>query len=140
MFGTTGAAQAHTGGMIGGLPQSRQIPTAALPYLPRYHSGKLRSNELAAVLTRDETVLTGRQTQSLGAMMRGMAGMQGGGDMKVEVINQNGSQVEVQQKRQGGKVTAKVMIKNAILDDLSSNGELAQAMQDVYGLNRMGRK
>lgn len=132
----TGAAVNHSGGGAN-KPASRSIPSWMVGSAPRFHNG-LRANELVSVLERDEVVLNRKQQARAMGLVNGLASMAGGGDgMKVEVINQNGSQIQVEKKQNNGRMTARVLVKNMLMDDLSNNGELAQMMQDMYGLNRM---
>ncbi|MFC7399593.1 tape measure protein [Chelatococcus sp. GCM10030263] len=62
----------------------------------------------------------------------------GGGGIEVNVINQNGSDVQTQTTQTPSGTRLDVMVKGVIARDFSSNGPLAQQFQKRYGVSRMG--
>ncbi len=67
------ASQMHSGGLVGRDGTAISVPAHLFDHAPRFHSG-LKSDELAAVLQRGESVLTARDTKRAVA-----AGSAGGG-------------------------------------------------------------
>lgn len=137
LTGTSTAKVNHAGGGASKLGSSRSVPNWMISGAPRFHSG-LRANEMLSVLERDEVVMNRSQQGRLAGMVGGLAQMSGGGNMDVQILNQNGSQIGVE-KKQGanGKMTARVLVTNMLLDDISQNGEIARALQGLYGMDRM---
>jgi tape measure domain-containing protein len=65
----------HSGGGVGSHRAGRMMPAAAFANAPKFHSGRsgLRGDELTAILKRNETVLTSRQTNSAINLIDGLA-------------------------------------------------------------------
>lgn len=115
-----GAAVAHAGWVVGSgsAPGTRYVDPAVFANAPRYHSGGIAGDEVAAILQKGERVIP-----------------RGGGEPNVNVViqNESGARVErpqAQRNSQGG-IDLKVMIRDVVKSEMGSGG-----MDDV--MSRFG--
>jgi hypothetical protein len=113
------AAEAHSGGIIGGSGVYRSVSPAAFMSAPRFHLG---SDEVPAILQRGERVVP-----------RG-----GGGNppavVNVHVNNQAGVDVQQQTSRnRSGGADVRVMIRNAVASDLAG-GAFDSILSSRHGI------
>jgi lambda family phage tail tape measure protein len=138
----TGAADANTmaglwhgGGVLGtDQPARRQaMPASTWANAPRLHTGRMNSDEYAAILQRGESVLTPGQMRQLAP-----AGSGGGTQVMLDlkVINQSGTPVQASARRDGNSIEVLLTaVKDAVADDIGSGqGNVSQALQGRYGL------
>ena len=62
--GISGGASIHTGGRAGDMPINRYVPAPVFDNAPRFHQG-LADNEIAAILQKDEVVLSKQNVAEL---------------------------------------------------------------------------
>ncbi|ACB80830.1 phage tape measure protein [Methylorubrum populi BJ001] len=133
----------HEGGIAGAGSSTRTFPLSVLQGAPRFHKGNLGlgPDEIPAILQRGEPVLSRRTAKNLSNAIGTLSEMSGGGgEMTVNVHPPAGTTPQVQKKRTQTGQSADVFIRSVIGADLAGNGPLAQALQDMYGLNRMSGK
>lgn len=121
-------ATAHSGWSVGKgkAPGSRLVGPSAFDGAPRFHSG-VRNNEIAAILEKNETVLTKGQSKQAAAMLGSMGMNGGGGNVEVNVFNNSGADVQKQTSRSGGKTITDIIIGevNRGIGDGKLNGSMA---------------
>lgn len=127
---------AHTGATVGrDAPTfARMMPVSTWDRAPRLHSGRLNSDEYAAILQRDESVLTPGQMRMLAPAGRSSAAQV---NVDLKVINQTGTPVQATTRRgsDGGLEVLLTAVKAAVADDLASGqGDITSALQGRYGL------
>lgn len=143
----------HTGGMATAHGTSRSLPAWVWNAAPRFHSGRipgLAANEVPAILTDDEEVLTSSHprhrwnvNQAMNDNWRSAAP-----SVKVNVIFNGGERGSVSEgplvpDGQGGWTQDIIVdrleetMANRVLD---GRGKMAGAMQTAYGLKRVGRR
>ena len=132
--GGFGATYAHSGGVMGTDSFiQRAMPSNIWASAPRHHTG-LASDEYAAVLRKDEAVLTpGQMRQLAPAQMAPQVNL----NMPLNIINQTGQPVQAtSQRRSDGGID--VLLKAAeqyIAGNVASGtGELDQALRGRYGM------
>jgi hypothetical protein len=105
----------HTGGVAGVHGRTRWVSPSVFDNAPRFHSGSLRNNEVAAILERDERVLTRRQTRGLNNLVGGLSQMSGGQVVNnFEVVVPPGSKVtKTEERNSSGGVNLKAMVQSA---------------------------
>lgn len=71
--GSTGAAVAHDGGTVGGMGNSRNVPSSVFAGAQRYHSGGmvLGANEVPIIAEKGETVMTKEETANIKSRLSG---------------------------------------------------------------------
>jgi lambda family phage tail tape measure protein len=114
----------HTGSGPGDVMPTRMLPASTWSGAPRFHSG-IGPNERAAIITKDESVLTPGQ-------MRQLAPAGGGPSaISVEIRNQGTPQqvVSATPRFDGAR-----MVIDLVTRDLASNGPISQSMQGRFGL------
>lgn len=126
----------HGGGVmsIDGPTFTRPMPLSTWDRAPRLHSGRLNSDEYAAILQRDESVLTPGQMRMLAPAGRSSAPAV---NLDLKVINQTGTPVQATTRRgsDGGLEVLLTAVKAAVADDLASGqGDISSALQGRYGL------
>jgi tape measure domain-containing protein len=133
LFGGGGGAAAvpglyHAGGMVGFPRETRAVPAGLFLDAPHY-AGGLRPGEFAAILHQGESVLTGRQTEGVGAMAGALAGMKGG--YNVTINEAPGTQAQVSQGHDGGLHIDIMQLAEAGLADRVGRGQgsLAKAVR-----------
>lgn len=125
----------HGGGVVGrDQPAAmRAMPASTWANAPRLHTGRMNSDEYAAILQRDESVLTPAQMRQLAP-----AGSGGGTQVMLDlkVINQSGTAVQASARRDGNSIEVLLTaVKDAVADDIGSGqGNVSQALQGRYGL------
>ncbi|MEP0324576.1 phage tail tape measure C-terminal domain-containing protein [Bauldia litoralis] len=134
-FGGGGGINAglyHTGRGPGEINATRFVHAAHFDDAPRFHSG-IGPGEQAAVIRKDESVLTPGQMRALGAQ-------RGGGPVAVHIHNAPaGVTAESKQSQEaGGGVRIDVMLKGAV-STMIADGSLDTMMGRTYGLQRRGR-
>lgn len=144
IFGTDSAGGAdantmaglwHGGGVLGtdNPAAMRSMPASTWANAPRLHTGRMNSDEYAAILQRDESVLTPGQMRQLAP-----AGSGGGTQVMLDlkVINQSGTAVQASARRDGNSIEVFLTaVKDAVADDIGSGqGNVSQALQGRYGL------
>jgi hypothetical protein len=120
----------HSGGIVGSEGTTRYIHPAYFDDAPRFHAG-LMANEVPAILTRDESVLTPGQMAAIG----GRSAV----EVNVNVQNNSSAQVSVDQKKnQSGGVDLIFIVEQAeaqIASKVSDGrGALNSALTNRYGL------
>lgn len=100
VFPTTTGLGDHAGGIAGSeFSFTRVLPTSTWNDAMRYHTGGLAGNEVPIIAERGEGIFTQGQMRALGMRTNeGPAPM----NLKVEVINNNGSQVNTNMQRGAG--------------------------------------
>lgn len=121
----------HGGGRVGhdAPAATRLLPSSIWAGAPRLHSGYLAPDERAAILQKNESVLTPGQMSQLAP-----ANQQ---SVQVTLINQSGTQLEAsaQRKPDGGIEVLLTAVKDSIAGDIGSGtGSVSRALQGRYGL------
>lgn len=134
-FGGGGGINAglyHTGRGPGETNATRFVHAAHFDDAPRFHSG-IGPGEQAAVIRKDESVLTPGQMRALGSQ-------RGAGPVAVHIHNAPaGVTAESKQSQEaGGGVRIDVMLKGAV-STMIADGSLDTMMGRTYGLQRRGR-
>lgn len=104
---------------------SKVVSMAAFARAPRFHSG-IGPNERAAIIRKDESVLTPGQ-------MRQLAPVGAQQPMRVEIVN-SGAPKEVQSATPRIDVDGAVV--RVVLADMARNGPLAQGLSNTFNLRR----
>lgn len=117
----------HSGGVVGGGRRSgRMIDPSAWINAPRFHSGGVAGDEIAAVLKRGEEVLTADDP-------RHVKNAAAGGGVKVELINQGTPQ---RATSSAARFDGRQLIVQVFTEDLADNGPMSRAIADTLGGNR----
>lgn len=119
--------QFHGGGRVGAGGTPIMVNPALWANAPRFHDG-LMSNEMRAILRKDETVLTPEQ----------MGRFAGGGSTKVEVHNYSGAPVREEQSNEGGIDIRKIII--GTVNEGMASGKFDNNMRGRYGGRVQTRK
>ena len=123
-----GAAQAHTGGIVGSMPETRQVSPMVFAGAKRYHSGGLVGNEVPIIAQRGEEVLTRSDPRHA---------MNGGGGTVVNVNNHSTAQVKpVTSEGPNGEKIINVMIEDAV-SNMVQSGRFDRLMTP-YNIQRRG--
>jgi hypothetical protein len=131
VLGTTIVGLAHSGGIAGELAASRRVADALFVGAPRLHSGgilDLGPREVPVILEAGEEVITRRDprhTWNSGANAPSL--------IRVEIHNEGRPQEVVSGE---ARVDAADMVVRIVTRDLHRNGDIAQAMQRLYRINR----
>lgn len=104
---------------------TKVVSLAAFAPAPRFHSG-IGPNERAAIIRKDESVLTPGQ-------MRQLAPVGAQQPMRVEIVN-SGAPKEVQSATPRIDVDGAVV--RVVLADMARNGPLAQGLSNTFNLRR----
>lgn len=104
---------------------TRALPAALFNGAPRYHSG-IGPHERAAVIRRDESVLTPGQ-------MRALAPVGGTQSLRVEIVNE-GAPKEVQSATP--RIDVEGMVVRVFMADVSRNGTMTQGIASTFNLRR----
>lgn len=116
----------HTGSGPGDVMPTRMMPASTWSGAPRFHSG-IGPNERAAIITKDESVLTPGQMRQLAPVGSG-----GGiGSIGVEIKNQGTPQ---QVTSATPRFDGERMVIDIVTRDLSQNGPISQGMQGRFNL------
>ena len=116
----------HRGGVVGGKGPIGFAPAALFVGAPRLHAGGfLGVNEVPAILQRGERVLPVGTSASTG--------------VKIEIINNTGAAVNTQHSREGHVDVTRIMI-GTISTDIHRGGEVARAISQVFGVQRVGAR
>ncbi|MCB1888120.1 MAG: hypothetical protein KDH20_10990, partial [Rhodocyclaceae bacterium] len=145
MQGTIGASVRHAGSGPHEPGQAMRIlPAATFAHVARYHTG-IGPREEAAVIRRDESVLTPGQMQVLAPLaavseaVRGAMPSPGGTPVTVNVLPPPGHTGRVERSRgpDGGELLTVIVeqVRGAMIDDVQTGRGLGGAMQDRYGLH-----
>ena len=123
----------HGGGKVGtDAPMAmRYMPASTWDHAPRFHSGRLASDEMAAILQKDESVLTPAQMRQLGPA--------GGGapvQLQLNVINQTGQAVNATARQtDGGIEVLLTAAQTAMAGDVSEGrGDMYMALKTRFNL------
>lgn len=116
----------HTGSGPGDVMPTRMMPASTWSGAPRFHSG-IGPNERAAIITKDESVLTPGQMRQLAPV--GSAG--GSGLISVEIKNQGTPQ---QVTSATPRFDGERMVIDIVTRDLTQNGPISQGMQGRFNL------
>lgn len=127
----------HTGGVVGREPMDglRAMPASTWANAPRLHTGRLQGNEMAAILQKDESVLTPAQMRQLAP-----AGSGGGStpiNLNLSVVNQTGTPVQATASRTagGGIEVLLTAAQTAMAGDVSQGrGDLYSALKTRFSL------
>lgn len=124
--------KAHGGGTLGvdSFRSGASAPASAWDHAPRYHQGKLGTDEYRAVLQRGESVLTPGQ-------LKAVAGMGAAQSINLTVINNTGTPAQASTRRtsDGGIEVLLSAVKSSIADDVASgNGPVVGALRQRFGL------
>jgi hypothetical protein len=133
MGGTGGVF--HGGGKVGtDAPMAtRWMPASTWANAPRLHTGRLQGNEMAAILQKDESVLTPAQMRQLAPAGRGGQQI----SLNLSVINQTGTPVNATARQtQGGDVEVLLTAaQQSMAGDVSmGRGELYVALKNRFSL------
>lgn len=116
-----GAIGMHNGGVVGrDATFHRQVDASLFAFAQRYHSGGivgLRPNEVPIIAEKGETVLTKDQTKSLGNK---------GSNVTVNVINQTGTETEVERKP--AKFDGEKWVEDIILKKITKPGPVRSVL------------
>lgn len=112
----TPAAQAHTGGHVGGLPMSRSFPSFVVPFAQRGHTG-LKPDERLTVLRNDETVLTAAESGRSGGVQR------------IKLINETGVQARIEERPSSDN---REFVLAIVQQGLQSDPRIRSAVRGVY--------
>lgn len=118
----------HQGGVVGaGMSRGRMVDPRVWIGAPRFHSGGIAGNEVAAILKKGEEVLTEDDPRH--------AKNGGGGAMgvKVELINQGTPQRATGSQ---ARFDGRQMVVQVFTEDMAENGPMSRAIQDTLGGNR----
>ncbi len=134
MGGTGGVF--HGGGKVGtDAPMAtRWMPASTWANAPRLHTGRLQGNEMAAILQKDESVLTPAQMRQLAPAGRGGQQI----SLNLSVINQTGTAVNATARQtQGGDVEVLLTAaETAIAGNVSmGRGEVYSAFKARFNLS-----
>lgn len=124
----------HGGGKVGtDAPMAmRWMPASTWDHAPRFHSGRLASDEMAAILQKDESVLTPAQMRQLAP-----AGSGSTVALSLNVINQTGTPVQAaaRQRSDGGIELLLTAAREAVAGDIASgSGPVTEALQGRFNL------
>lgn len=120
--GALSAGVYHTGGIIGTKGMSKSIDEGMFAFAKRYHSGGmvgLGPNEVPIIAEKGEGVFTQEQ-------MRAMGGNQKAPNVQVNVINQTGTDAQVERKPP--RWDGEKMVEDIILKKMSQPGPVRDAM------------
>jgi tape measure domain-containing protein len=160
--GKTGGLIGALGGLFGGSSGSAGATIAGGSgglYATGGYTGPGGKYQPAGVVHKGEYVFDAAATRKIGvgnleALRRGYAdggyvgpampsiprgaAARGAGAIQVNVINQNGSDIEQRTTQTPNGPRLDVMVKDVVAKDFASNGPLARQFQAMYGVNRMG--
>jgi hypothetical protein len=118
----------HSGGMMNEPSGMRMVDPSIFASAPRYHSGNIpgvQSHEIAAVIRKDEAVLTPGQMRALGN--------RGGGNNVQVVVNNNAPNTQATtNKRSAGGVDIHEIIISTV-NDATANGKFDGAQRARFG-------
>lgn len=112
----------HTGGRVGGSAPTRSVDAGMFAFAQRYHTGGvvgLGPNEVPIIAEKGETVLTREQ-------MKGMEGKNSGSNVQVNVINQTGTQADVE--RSQPRFDGEKWVEDIILKKITRPGPVRNAL------------
>jgi hypothetical protein len=118
----------HSGGMGNEPSGTRMVDPSIFASAPRYHTGNIpgvQSHEIAAVIRKDEAVLTPGQMKALGN--RG-----GGNNVQVNVVNNAPGTQATASKRSAGGVDIHDIIISTVNDGMA-NGKFDGAQRARFG-------
>jgi hypothetical protein len=124
-LGTPGPGQAiaHMGGKIGYTGFStRPVDPAVFNGAMRLHNG-LKPDEFPFIGQRGETIL--RKGESLS----------NGPQVEINVVNQNGSDVSTKDESTFDIVKVKVLIKDAVSEDIMTGGKIHNSFRKKFGIS-----
>ncbi|MGI9218604.1 MAG: phage tail length tape measure family protein, partial [Hydrogenophaga sp.] len=132
-FGGAGSVF-HGGGQVGhDAPAAmRWMPAGTWDRAPRFHTGRLQGNEMAAILQKDESVLTPGQMRQLAPAGRGTTVA-----LSLNVINNTGTPVQAtaRQRGDGGIDVLLDAARQAVAGDIASGqGPVTEALQGRFNL------
>lgn len=118
----------HQGGIVGGgVSRGRAVDPRVWIGAPRFHSGGIAGNEVAAILKKGEEVLTEDDPR------HAKNGGSGGMGVKVELINQGTPQRATGSQ---ARFDGRQMVVQIFTEDIAENGPMSRAIQDTLGGNR----
>lgn len=118
----------HQGGVVGGgVSRGRAVDPRVWIGAPRFHSGGIAGNEVAAILKKGEEVLTEDDPR------HAKNGGSGGMGVKVELINQGTPQRATGSQ---ARFDGRQMVVQIFTEDIAENGPMSRAIQDTLGGNR----
>lgn len=118
----------HQGGVVGaGASRGRMVDPRVWIGAPRFHSGGIAGNEVAAILKKGEEVLTEDDPR------HAKNGGGGGMGVKVELINQGTPQRATGSQ---ARFDGRQMVVQVFTEDIAENGPMSRAIQDTLGGNR----
>lgn len=123
-YGTVGLY--HSGrGPYGAATARRLVDPAMFAGAPRYHNGRvpgLKSWEEAAIIRRDESVLTPEQMSAIG-------GRGGAPKMEINLINESGN--AIQGEEQGTRFDGERYITDIVISGMNKRGRLRDTMSNL---------
>lgn len=124
----------HTGGVVGreAMDGFRAMPMSTWDNAPRLHTGRIQGNEFAAILQKDESVLTPGQMRQLQPAGRGTTVA-----LSLSVINQSGTPVQAtaRQRGDGGIELLLSAAREAVAGDIATGqGPVTEALQGRFNL------
>lgn len=118
----------HQGGIVGGgVSRGRAVDPRVWIGAPRFHSGGIAGNEVAAILKKGEEVVTEDDPR------HAKNGGSGGMGVKVELINQGTPQRATGSQ---ARFDGRQMVVQIFTEDIAENGPMSRAIQDTLGGNR----
>lgn len=125
----------HGGGKVGtDAPMAmRAMPASTWANAPRLHTGRLQGNEMAAILQKDESVLTPAQMRQLGPA----GGSSQALSLQLNVINQTGTEVQATARSTGPNSIELLLTaaQTAMAGDVSQGrGEMYSALKTRFNL------
>ena len=131
LTGPHGVSSLHTGGIAGALAARRRtgVPARAFAGAPRLHGGglPLAPDEVPAILRRGEGVFTPEQMRALGPPVPPQ--------IHIEFENRGTAQRQIGEP-QVRSDDGRRWIVSVVLDDVESNGSIAQGLQRRFALRR----
>lgn len=118
----------HRGGVVGsGQRSGRSISASAWINAPRFHSGGIAGDEVAAVLKKGEEVLTEDDPRHV------KNGGGGGMAVKVELVN-NGTPQRASSS--STRFDGRQLIVQVVTEDMADNGPISRSIAETLGGNR----
>lgn len=120
-LGQTSAKVNHAGGAVGAFGgRSRSVPMSTFAQAERYHTGGvIGANEVPIIAERGESVLTKEQMKAIGKRT--------GGDVKVNIINNSGAEIETDNV--GTRFDMETFVTDIVLKKASQPGKFRDTIK-----------